>query len=308
VTRVVSLLPSATEIVCALGLGESLVGVSHECDWPPEVRGKPVLTGSRDLTGTSGAIDRDVRALLRDALAIYSLDVDALRAAAPEVVVTQDLCKVCAVSYEAVCAAARELTLPGLEIISLRPTRLEHIWADVRTVAAALAVPERGEAVVAALLERVERVRVVAAEQEPRPRVLSVEWLDPIMIGGTWMPELIDLAGGVALAAGAGEAARTLSAADLADLDPAPDVVLLKPCGFPIARTLAEGDLIERVFAGLDWPALANGRVFVADGNAYFNRSGPRIVDSLELLAGCLHPRAFPQHVATYAQSVRSYS
>jgi iron complex transport system substrate-binding protein len=301
--RVVSLLPSATEIVCALGGRGELVGVSHECDHPPEVAGLPALTSSRlGDGGSSGQIDRSVRELLRAALAIYDLDVDRLAGLDPDVVVTQDLCEVCAVPYGAVCAALDRLAGREVQVVSLHPRRLGDIWDDVRRVAAAIGREAAGEALVRGLLERLGRVerRVAGAG---RPGVVSVEWLDPVMLGGTWMPELIAVAGGLPLGVAAGERAPTLDLAALGAL--APEVVVVKPCGYPVERTLAELELLAKVLPWDAWPAVRAGRVYVADGNAYFNRSGPRIVDSAELLAACLHPDRFPDRLGLDLQAVR---
>jgi iron complex transport system substrate-binding protein len=287
--RIASLLPSATEIVCALGLRESLVGVSHECDWPAGVGALPSLTATRLAAGPSSAgIDRDLRALVRDALAVYSVDVAALERAAPSVIVTQDLCDVCAVSYDAVCAAAKELTQDAVRIVNLHPTRLADIWADVLRVGEALGVPERAKQVVATLHARVARVQEQVSGATERPRVLTIEWLDPVMVGGTWMPELVALAGGEPLVTQPGDHAPTLDAEALRSLDP--EVVLIKPCGFSLERTQTELGAFRTLLESFDWPAVASGRVFVADGHSYFNRPGPRIVDSLEILAHCLHP------------------
>jgi iron complex transport system substrate-binding protein len=301
--RIVSLLPSATEVVCALGAGGELVGVSHECDHPPEVAGLPALTSSRlPAGGTSGQVDRSVRDLLRAALAIYDLDVDRLAALDPDVVVTQDLCEVCAVSYGAVCDAMDRLAGREVRVVSLHPRRLGDIWGDVRRVAAAIGREAAGEALLGGLAERLRRVerRVAGAG---RPGVVSVEWLDPVMLGGTWMPELIEVAGGRPLGVAAGEQAPTMDRQRLRSL--APEVVVVKPCGYPVERTLAELDLLPKVLPWETWPAVAAGRVYLADGNAYFNRSGPRIVDSAELLAACLHPGRFPEHLERYRGAAR---
>ncbi len=282
--RVVSLLPSATEHVCAVGGRPFLVGVSHECDHPADVVGLPVLTRCRTaLPRASDAIDRSIRDLLAHAVAVYEVDVDALAAVRPDVIVTQDLCDVCAVSYDDVCAAAKTLGNPDLRIVNLHPTRLADIWSDLRRVAEALG--QDPEPVLAALHARVSAV-AARVEGLHRPRVLTIEWLTPAMIGGTWMPELVTLAGGEALVTTPGQHAPTLDDAALAALDP--DVVLVKPCGFDVARTLEERGRVEAIAA-----MFPRARTFVADGNAYFNRPGPRIVDSLEILAAAVHPGVF---------------
>jgi iron complex transport system substrate-binding protein len=304
--RIASLLPSATEMVCALGAETELVGVSHECDWPPGVSTRSILTSSKVITrGTSGAIDRDVRRILRAALAVYDIDLEALRRAAPNVIVTQDLCDVCAVSFEDVVLAAREI-VPDARIVNLHPTRLAEIWDDIAKVAAALGREAVAERVLRALQARVEAIRVRAAALATRPRVLTIEWIDPVMIGGTWMPELVALAGGEPLVTRAGDHAPTLSPTELASLDPAPDVVLIKPCGFKLERTLAERDTLHELLGtpGIAaWPATRRGALWVADGNAYFNRPGPRIVESLEILAACVHPEAFGDFARLHAAS-----
>ncbi len=311
--RVASLLPSATEMVCAVGAEDTLVGVSHECDWPPSVVGRPVLTASKvGLSARSGQIDRDIRSVLRDALAVYDIKEEALAAARPDVIVTQDLCDVCAVSLDDVLAAARRLGNPGLTIVNLRPLRLADIWADIRRVGEALDHEREAAAVLADMDRRLAVVREraqrwLARAGARRPNVLTLEWLDPPMLGATWMPELIDIAGGTPLVTRAGDRAPTLTPEQLMTLDPAPDVVVVKPCGFPLERTIAEADALSGLLAPMRWPAVREGAVWVADGNAFFNRPGPRIVDSLEILAACLHPAAFADMALQHGRAFRRF-
>ena len=287
-SRVASLLPSATEIVCAVGAEQDLVGISHECDFPESIRHLPVLTRTRlRPVTTSRDIDGDVRSILQEALAVYDIDVALLDAARPDVIVTQDLCDVCAVSFNDVCEATAALVHQPVRIVNLHPTRLDDIWADIERVARALDRTPEGAAVVRDLQARVGAITRRSAGAGHRPRVLSIEWLDPVMVGGMWMPELIEHAGGLPLVTKPGEHAPTLAKSELRAL--APDVVLIKPCGFVLGRTLAELDVIR---TSLPWDAW-HARVYVADGNAYFNRPGPRIVESLEILAACVHPDAF---------------
>lgn len=301
VPRVASLLPSATEMVCAVGGEAGLVGVSHECDWPASVVGRPILTSTKVFHSLkSGDIDRDVRRVLRDALAVYDIDVDALSAARPDVIVTQDLCDVCAVSFDDVKRAAEKLAHPGVTIVNLHPTRLADIWSDIEKVGAALGRAQVAADVVAKLRARVETIAARARAATTKPNVLTIEWIDPVMIGGTWMPELVELAGGRALVTSAGDHAPTLTTEQLIALDPAPDVVVVKPCGFPLERTLSEMGALRELFARVDWPAVKSQRVWLADGNAYFNRPGPRIVDSLEILAACVHPDLFADMAERY--------
>ena len=295
--RIISLLPSATEIVCALGAGPELVGISHECDFPELVLGVPTLTASRLRVAISSArIDRDLRAMVRDALSIYTVDESRLAALAPDCIVTQDLCQVCAVSLGDVQrAVARLASRDEIQVVSLRPTCLAHVLRDVETVALALDRAERGRELRHELEARIAAIAARAARAANRPRVVTVEWLEPLMLGGTWMPELIELAGGEALAAKAGECAPTLSLEAFAALEP--EVVLIKPCGFKLDRTLQERAFIESELLTRLGPST---RAFVSDGNAFFNRPGPRLVESLEILGACIHPELFPDFAAKH--------
>ena len=289
--RIVSLLPSATEIVCALGLRDRLVGVSHECDWPPDVTALPAVTRSRIPPGlASGAIDALVREQLAGTRALYSLDLPLLQQLAPDLLVTQALCDVCAVAADEVDAAA--CVLPGRpQVLNLEPLSLADVFTTLRLVATAAGVPATGPKVVAALEARIARVRALVAGR-PVPRVAFLEWVDPPFNGGHWTPELVALAGGHDVFAAAGQPSRTRSLAELAAL--APDVVVIACCGFGIDRAAAD---LPALAAHPDWqrlPAVASGRVYLADGNHFFNRPGPRLVDSLEILARALHPGLLP--------------
>jgi len=290
--RVASLLPAATEIVCALGAEADLVGISHECDFPETVRRLPALTRARVRpVGASRDIDREVRLVLQDALAVYEIELARLEAARPDVIVTQDLCDVCAVSFSDVCAATAALVHQEIRIVNLHPTRFDDIWADIARVADALGRTAEGAAVVRGLQARASAITTRSSGRGERPRVVAVEWLDPVMLGGMWMPELIERGGGIPLVTRPGDHAPTLTRDALQGL--APDVVLIKPCGFPLGRTLEELPLLRASLPWESWRAVQAGRVYIADGNAYFNRPGPRIVESLEILAACLHPEAF---------------
>ena len=291
--RIVSLLPSATEIVCALGAEDELVGRSHECDFPASVADRPVVTSSKvDVSGSSADIDRSVRAVVADALSVYEVDQDQLAELRPDVVITQDLCEVCAVSQDDVRAALQaRLDSEQVRLVSLSPTRLGDVLEDVSRVGEFIGRLDEGQRVKTELKDRIETIHVraeQAVERRGRPRVVSIEWLQPIMLGGTWMPELIRLAGGEPVGAEAGGPAPTLEPEALAELRP--DVVLAKPCGFDVERTLGERALIEQSIL----PQLPrHARAYVTDGNAFFNRPGPRLVESLEILAASIHPEAF---------------
>lgn len=300
--RAVSLLPSATETVCALGARECLVGVSHECDHPKEVHGLPVLTASRiSIEGSSRNIDARVRStLVEDALSIYTVDVEKLGSLSPDVIITQDLCDVCAVSLDDVrSAVSRIAQLSDVSIVSLRPTRLADILGDVERIGKALGRPQEGAALRAELESRLSSIAGRSRSAPLRPRVATVEWIEPLMLGGTWMPELIEIAGGAAVGAIAGGPAPTLAAGKLREL--APDVVVIKPCGFSLERALQENDAIARsILVELD----SNARAYVTDGNAFFNRPGPRVVESAEILAACTHPEMFSNFQVKHREAI----
>ena len=293
--RIAALLPSATEMVCALGVRADLVARSHECDFPPGVEELPVLTSARiGPLPSSRAIDSAVRDALRDALSIYQIDLPRLREARPEVIVTQDLCEVCAVSLDDVRSAVARLASQDVRIVTLHPTRLADIWADIGRIADAIGRSSSATELVRGLRERVDAVGRRASRVSSRPRVLTIEWIDPIMIGGMWMPELVTVAGGEPLVTQPGDHAVTLQREQLAALDP--EVVLVKPCGFDLPRTLAELPALRAAV-----PSSWRARLYAADGNAYFNRPGPRIVESLEILAACIHPDAFQDFARKHA-------
>ena len=287
--RIVSLLPSATEIVCALGYGDQLVGRSHECDHPASVADLPVCSRPRIRTDTSSAeIDRSVKSIVSKGLSVYEIDEETLRALAPDFIVTQTQCEVCAVSERDVVVAVREWLDDACEIVSLNPNRLEDVWADIVRVATALGNRRNGEEVVDALRARMQAIEARAADSDSTPRVAVIEWIEPLMAGGNWMPELVKMAGGENLFGEAGKHSPWMEFRALGDADP--DVVVVAPCGFDLERTRAEmTPLTERA----DWhrlAAVAAGKVYLTDGHHFFNRPGPRLVESLEVLAELLHP------------------
>jgi iron complex transport system substrate-binding protein len=291
--RVASLLPSTTEIVCALGLGPSLVGRSHECDFPPEVRALPVLTEAKlDSRAPSREIDDRVRQLVRDALSIYRVDAEKLRALAPSLVLTQEQCDVCAASPKDVEAALASWTGGRPRVLSLAPSTLGDVWGDLVRVAAALGVAERGEALAEKLASRLTDVSERTLRIRPRPRVAAIEWTDPLMAAGNWMPELIALAGGESLFGETGRHSPWLDWEALRAADP--DLIVVLPCGFDLARTRREMAPLARQPGWSELRAVREGRIFLTDGNQYFNRPGPRLVESLEILAEILHPAEFP--------------
>jgi iron complex transport system substrate-binding protein len=287
--RIVSLLPSATEIVYALGLGNSLVGVTHECDFPPEARGKPVLTASALAdTSSSAEIDRHVRRSVHQGSSLYTLDADLLEALAPDLIITQELCAVCAVSYDIVARAAKRLRCDP-RVVSLEPSSLGDMLATIRTVGDLTGTPDRAGEVVAALEHRIGALAAHAAGRE-RPRTLVLEWTDPPMSAGHWTPELVELAGGTPLLAHPGRNSQTLEWETIAAADP--DVVLVAPCGFDLATTLRACEALRGNRTWSSLRALQTGRTYAIDGNAFVNRPGPRLVEAAEIFATALHGAA----------------
>ena len=290
--RIVSLICSATEIVCALGRGGDLVGRSHECDYPPEVAALPALTAPQfELGGASAEIDRRVKDLVRDGLAIYRIDADLLRDLRPDVIVTQDQCEVCGASLTDVEAAVGDWTGADVRIVSCRPLGLEDVWTDIRNVGDALGADETAERVVAALQARMHAIAAAAAGTPKKPTVATIEWIDPPMAAGNWMPELVAMAGGRNLFGEAGGHAPWISWEDLRAADP--DALLVLPCGFDMDRSFAEMPALTAQPGWTGLRAARNGRVFIADGDRFFNRPGPRLAESLEILAEILHPAHF---------------
>jgi iron complex transport system substrate-binding protein len=291
--RTVSLIASATEIVCALGRGRDLVGRSHECDYPPSVLSLPVCTAPAfDVTGSSLEIDRRVKAVLETGLSVYRVDAELLRKLRPELIVTQSQCEVCAVSLGDVEKALGDWTGARPTVVSLSPNVLADVWADVRRVADALGVHGRGAEVAEALQARVAAVADRANSFAQRPTVACLEWLDPLMAGGNWVPELVELAGGRNLFGEAGRHSPVMTWEQLRAADP--DVIVALPCGLDLDRTRAEMQSLVGRPGWSDLKAVRGGRVFATDGNQYFNRPGPRLVESLEILAELLHSPGFP--------------
>lgn len=290
--RIVSLVPSATEIAFALGLGDQVVAVSHECDYPPEARQRPAVTRSplhgHDLS--SREIDARTREVLQTGGTLYYLDTERLQALQPDLVLTQELCAVCAVAQAEVRRAVRTLaTAP--RVLSLEPNTLSDVLETIRAVGAATGREAAAAALVAALQARIARVEATAATVPERPTVFCLEWTDPPWVAGHWVPELVRLAGGEPVLGRAGEPSTPV--AWEAVVAAAPAVVVLMPCGYDLARTLAERPVVEALPGWEALPAVRAGRVYAVDGSSYFNRPGPRLVDGLELLAYLLHPTHF---------------
>jgi iron complex transport system substrate-binding protein len=295
--RIVSLLPSATEIIAQLGLADQLVGVTHECDFPAGVARLPKVTNTLIPTDASSAeIDRLVRERLGKQNALYTLNVEVLEQLKPDIIVTQALCDVCAVAEDEVRGAACKL--PNLPpVVNLEPETLGEVLACFRQVGEAVGEPARAERAIAALQARVDAVVERNKGARSRPRVALLEWLDPPFSTGHWNPELVRLAGGVDGLGKEGAKSRTLKWSEVVEYQP--EVVLISCCGFTTERSMQDVPLLDNVPGWNDVPAVRDGRVFVTDGAAYFSRPGPRLVDSLELLAHVIHPdrNPLPGHV-----------
>ena len=284
-----SLLPSATETLFAIGAGDDLVGVTHECDYPPEALGLPRLTSSAlGFAGSSAAIDRHVRRALHAGSSLYTLDAELLERLKPDLIVTQELCEVCAVSYALVDRAARRLTSDP-RVVSLEPSSLEDVYANVMTLGEITRHQPKAGELVAALRRREAAIRDWTAAKAAR-RVLVLEWTDPPMGAGHWTPELVEAAGGAPILASPHENSRRLSWEQIAFADP--DAIIVAPCGYGLAKT---HEALSELRARPEWLALRavrEGRVHPVDGNAYVNRPGPRLVDTIEIFASLLHPEA----------------
>ncbi len=290
--RIVTLLPSATEIVCALGFEHQLVGRSHECDFPRSVVRLPALTEPKfNPEGTSAEIDERVKTIVGDALSVYRVDAARLRELRPDVIVTQSQCEVCAVSEREVEAAVAQWLGARPKIVSLAPYGLDDIFTDMQRVADALDARARGVEMVERIRTRLTRIADRAGSASQRPSVAMIEWIDPLMAAGNWMPTLVEMAGGLNLFGVAGRHSPWMKFDELAAKDP--DVILISPCGFSMDRAAQDLPALTNRAQWDGLKAVRTRRVFMADGNQYFNRPGPRIAESLEILAEIAHPELF---------------
>jgi iron complex transport system substrate-binding protein len=294
--RIASLLPSATEIVAALGAANELVARSHECDFPVGVDALPVLTEARlDAAGSSADIHARMEDALRDALSVYRVDAEGLADLTPDVIVTQAQCEVCAVSEDDVRAALAQWGAgakgSGAQLVSLTAADLSGVYDDIARVARALGREARGTTLVTEMRNRLDAIGCQAVEAGWKPRMMLIEWMEPLMAGGNWMPELINLAGGEGLFAQAGAHSPWVEWDDIAAADP--EAILIAPCGFELERVAGEMPVLANLPGWNDLKAVRSGRVAIADGNAFFNRPGPRLVESTEIIAEFLHPDIF---------------
>ena len=290
--RVVSLLPGATEIVCALGARERLVGRSHECDMPADVSSLTVCSRPRaDLQGNSVQINDKVRDLVRQGLSVFEVLDDALKQCKPDLIITQVQCEVCAVSYAEVEAAVAHWTGAKPQILSLEPNALRDIFSDIQNIADALELASAGRQLRADMRERMRDIDGEANGIPGAPTVVCLEWIEPLMTAGNWVPELVDFAGGDNRLGKAGEHSPWIDWQQVLDEDP--DVLLIMPCGFDLARTRNEAAQLFSQPGYAQLSAVRTDQVYAVDGHHFFNRPGPRLVESLEILAEIFHPDRF---------------
>lgn len=290
--RLIPLISSATEIVHALGLGRFQVGRSHECDYPPGIAGLPVCTRPTiAVTGSSLEIDILVKQRLASAVSVYELDAALIRSLRPTHLITQTQCKVCAVSLEDVERAFQQQIASDARVISLEPYALDDLWRDIQRIACACGCEDEGETLIASLQSRMRQIAQRARSAGTRPRVAAIEWLEPLMAGGNWVPELIEMAGGENLFGLPGRHSPWMTWDELVAADP--DFIISLPCGFDLQRTRAEMHWLSGRPEWQELKAVRARRVFICDGNQFMNRPGPRLVESLQIFAEILHPDLF---------------
>ena len=292
--RVISLLASATEIICALGFEKDLVGRSHECDYPESVHGLPVCSEPKfQIEGSSNKIHERVEDLVWESLSVYHVNVNRLKELKPDVIVTQDHCEVCAVSLKEVESATSELIESKPRIVTLKPETLDDVWSGVHQVAEVLGNSEKGVSLIKAYKNRIQEISEKANRFnfKHKPSIVCIEWLDPLMSAANWMPQFITMLGGKNIFGQHGSRALLLSWNDLKNADP--DIILIMPCGFSIKKTLQNLGMLTKRLGWNDLKAVREKQVAITDGNQYFNRPGPRLVDSFEILAEIMYPNNF---------------
>jgi iron complex transport system substrate-binding protein len=303
IMKIISLLPSATEIVYALGLGNQLAAVTHECDYPPDALDKPRITQSVLPPGLSSReIDEAVREQINGSHSLYTIDQALLTEISPDMILTQQLCDVCAVSYDDVLAAVRSLPAPGPRVLNLEPTTLDAVFETMTLVGLVTNREKEAERLTTSLRARVDIVRNRAALAKTRPRTVLLEWLDPLFCGGHWDPEIVEIAGGFD-GLGKMHAPSTQISWDSV-VEFAPEVLVIAQCGFGIARTAQDMAGLEALPGYRELPAVRNRRVYLVNGSDYFSRPGPRLVDSLEIMAALIHPELFGEIQTPLEQQV----
>ena len=290
--RIVSLIASATEIVCALGFEGSLVGRSHECDFPPSVQKLPACSEPKfNIHGTSLEIDQRVKTIVRESLSVYQVNAEKLKALKPDVIITQDHCEVCAVSLKDVQEAVCDWFGSEVKIVTLRPNALADVWQGIRQVAVALGAPDQAENLISRCQARMSEIEKKAKNLHERPSVACVEWIEPLMCAGNWVPELVSMADGQDLLGKPGKHSPWMSWEQLYQADP--QIIIVMPCGWDMVRTRQEMSILIKNPGWSQLKAVRQKKVYLTDGNQYFNRPGPRLVESLEILAEVMYPQVF---------------
>lgn len=285
--KIASLIASATEIVAALGMADKLVGISHECDWPPEaVRGRAILTAPKiNIKKCSLDIHKDVQEIVAKGLSVYNIDVEKLKWAKPDIIITQDQCDVCAVTYDDVVKATQTCLASDAKIVTLHPDSLEDIFKDILKVGEALQIRQKAQELIGGIRTKMGEVAQKTKSLKPKPRVICLEWLNPLMVAGNWIPEMVEMAGGINGITKKGDHTVVVTQEQVKAYNP--DILIVMPCGFTIEQSLENKADFENL----------PGKIFVVDGNAYMNRPGPRILESLYILAGLFWPDLFKEKV-----------
>lgn len=291
--KIVSLLPSSTEIAFALGLGKEIIGVSHECDFPEEAKSKSVLTRSKiNPFKRSDEIDKDVMSIVKNGLSVYEIDEKKLKELKPSIILTQDQCEVCAVSLKDVQEATNKFICDA-KIISLKPAVLNGILDDIIKIGKETKKEKEAEGLVQNLKSRINYIKNKTKNLANKPKVCCIEWVEPLIIAGNWVPELVEIAGGINIISKKGHHSNKLEAKEILKHDP--DKIVISPCGFKINQTLKDINLLEAKSEWKQLKAVRNKEVFIVDGNSYFNRPSQRIIDTLEILSSIIHPELFSE-------------
>ena len=293
IMKIVSLLPSSTEIAFALGLGKDVLGVSHECDFPEEAKTKPVLTKSKiNAFKRSDEIDRDVMEIVKNGLSVYDIDESKLKEVQPDIILTQDQCEVCAVSLKDVQEATNKF-ICSAKIISLKPAILNDILNDIIKIGKEAKREKEAETLLQNLKSRIDFIKNKTKNLTSKPKVCCIEWIEPLIVAGNWVPELVEIAGGINIISEKGQHSKKLALKEV--LEHNPGKIVISPCGFKVNQTLKDIELLEKRPEWKELEAVKNNEVYVVDGNSYFNRPSQRIVDTLEVLASILHPELFSE-------------
>ncbi len=290
--RIVSLIASATEIICALGFENQMVGRSHECDFPEGITRLPACSSPKiDVSVSALEIDRQVKRVVQESLSVYRVDTEKLKMLKPDIIITQDHCEVCAVNLKDVKQAVCDWLENTPKIVSLRPNNLADIWIDIKNVAQALGVPKRGDDLIRAIQTKMEKISTAAKNINKKYSVGCIEWFDPLMAAGNWVPELVGMLGVVDLFGIPGEHAPCLTWDSLVDRNP--DFILTMPCGWGLSRSQKELSCLTSDSRWNQLKAVKNNRAYLTDGNQYFNRPGPRLLESMEIMAEIIYPKVF---------------